>query len=343
MRFALTDDQVEFRDAVRGLLADTCPPEAVRAAWAVGREDSEGADADTPDGRVPGAWAALADMGVLGLMVPESAGGLGMTDEDMVPLLMEAGRVGLPDPLSSTAYVAAAQLAAVGGFDDELAQLAAGDLSVSVGFGSKCLVPNAETADVFLLADALGTGGAHLVPAGSERVVPVDSVDGTRDLARVTWEPSAGQPAGTAQDLLDRAALGAAAQLVGLGRTMVEMTVAYAAERQQFGVPIGSFQAVKHHLANASMGIEFAEPLVLRAANSLTHGDPDASVHVSMAKAKASDAAKAAASVALQCHGGIGYTVEYDLHLYMKRAWALAVEAGDAEFHRTRVRSFLLG
>ncbi|MFM7069114.1 MAG: acyl-CoA dehydrogenase family protein, partial [Actinomycetes bacterium] len=133
------------------------------------------------------------------------------------------------------------------------------------------------------------------------------------------------------------------AMLVGVGRTLVEMTVGYVGERQQFGVPIGSFQAVKHHLADASLAVEFAEPLVLRAANSLATGHPDASVHASMAKAKASDAARRAASTALQCHGAIGYTVEYDLHLFMKRAWALAVEAGDAEFHRGRIRTALLG
>ncbi|MFM7062170.1 MAG: acyl-CoA dehydrogenase family protein, partial [Actinomycetes bacterium] len=124
---------------------------------------------------------------------------------------------------------------------------------------------------------------------------------------------------------------------------MLDITVLYATERQQFGVPIGSFQAVKHHLADASLAVEFAQPLVLRAANSLALGDPDAAAHVSMAKAKASEAAKGAVATSLQVHGAIGYTVEYDLHLYMKRAWALAVEAGDAEFHRSRVRSFLLG
>jgi PAS domain-containing protein len=88
---------------------------------------------------------------------------------------------------------------------------------------------------------------------------------------------------------------------------------------------------------------EFAEPLALRAANSLTNNLPDVAVHASMAKAKASDAARSAAAASLQCHGAIGYTVEYDLHLYMKRAWALAAEAGDSEFHRARVRPYLLG
>ena len=108
-------------------------------------------------------------------------------------------------------------------------------------------------------------------------------------------------------------------------------------------MPIGSFQAVKHQLADASLAVEFASPLVLRAANSLAHGDPAAPVHVSMAKAKASDAARAAAATSLQVHGAIGYTVEYDLHLFMKRAWALGSRYGDPAFHRRRVRSAALG
>ena len=122
---------------------------------------------------------------------------------------------------------------------------------------------------------------------------------------------------------------------------MLAMTVAYASERRQFGVPIGSFQAVKHQLADASLAVAFAAPLVLRAANSLAHGDPDAGLHVSMAKAKASSAARTAADASLQCHGAIGYTVEYDLHLFMKRAWALSAQAGGPDQHRARVRAAL--
>lgn len=266
-----------------------------------------------------------------------------MGDEDMVPLLVEAGRAGLPDPLASTAYVAPGQLAPLGGFDDVLAGTASGAATVAVGFGPDAVVAAAGGADWFLLADDLGAGGAHLLEAGAVRREPLVAVDGSRDLARVSWSAADGRPAGTAADLLTRAATGAAAVLVGLGRTMVDMTVAYVGERQQFGVPVGSFQAVKHRLADAALAVDFAEPLVLRAANSLVAGDPDAAVHASMAKAKASDAARGAAAAALQCHGAIGYTVEYDLHLFMKRAWALAVEAGDAELHRARVRDHLLG
>ncbi len=347
MRFALSDEQIEFRDAVRGLLADTCGPDDIRAAWA----DAElaGGGPGGGDGTVPGAWDALGAMGVLGIQVPEDRDGLGMTDEDLVPLLIEVGRAGLPDPVSSTAGVAVGLLrdAAPAGIAAEwLPRIAAGDVRVGVGFGATPSITAARRCDVFLLADR---GEVHLVEPSGVELTDLDSVDGARHLARVTWTPSdatlvVGGDDGfaAANTAFDRAALGGAAMLLGLSRTMLDMTVLYAVERQQFGVPIGSFQAVKHQLADASLAVEFVEPLVLRAANSLALGDPDAGVHVSMAKAKASTAATAAAATSLQVHGAIGYTVECDLHLYMKRAWALAARYGDAEFHRRRVRTGVL-
>ena len=129
----------------------------------------------------------------------------------------------------------------------------------------------------------------------------------------------------------DPAALAAAAQLLGLGDAMIAMTVGYVKERRQFGVPVGSFQAVKHQLADALKEMAFARPAVWRAAHTL---DP---VHVSMAKAMASDAASFTARRALQCHGAIGYTVEYELHRYLKQTWALARSFGDAAHHRETI------
>ena len=126
-------------------------------------------------------------------------------------------------------------------------------------------------------------------------------------------------------------ALAAAAQLLGLGHRMLALTVDYVKERKQFGVPVGSFQAVKHQLADCLKELAFARPVVWRAAHTL---DP---VHVSMAKAMASDAASFTARRALQCHGAIGYTVEYELHRYLKQTWVLARSYGDAAFHREQI------
>ena len=139
----------------------------------------------------------------------------------------------------------------------------------------------------------------------------------------------------TMGDDAGRLALGAAAQLVGLGQRMLDLTVDYVKQREQFGVPIGSFQAVKHHLADALKELAFARPAVLRAGATMEARD------ISMAKALASDAASLTGRQALQCHGAIGYTVEYDLHLYLKRAEALARTWGDAAWHRRRVATAL--
>jgi alkylation response protein AidB-like acyl-CoA dehydrogenase len=161
------------------------------------------------------------------------------------------------------------------------------------------------------------------------------SVDGARRVFEVRGTGNAQSPDALAA-AFDRGAIGLAAQQCGLAQRMLDLTAEYAKERRQFGVPIGSFQAVKHHLANARVALEFARPLVYRAAATL---DP---VHASMAKSKADEAALTTAKVALQCHGAIGYTTEYDLHLYMKRAWVLARSSGDARFHRDRVGAAIL-
>jgi hypothetical protein len=139
----------------------------------------------------------------------------------------------------------------------------------------------------------------------------------------------------------DRGAWGTAAVLVGLAQRMLDLTTEYVKERHQFGVPVGSFQAVKHHLADAALQLEFARPAVYRAAWSLAVRDNDRSRDVSMAKAMASDAAQFVGRQALQCQGAIGYTVESDLHLYLKRSWALARSWGDAWWHRDRVGALL--
>ena len=137
--------------------------------------------------------------------------------------------------------------------------------------------------------------------------------------------------------LADRAAAGSAALLIGLAERMLAMAAAYAKERHQFGKPIGSFQAVKHLLADARVALEFARPATYRAAWSLATAQPTLSHDASMAKAMASDAADLAARVALQVHGAIGYTWECDLHFFLKQTWALSRAWGDAATHRRLV------
>ena len=318
MDFSFTDDQLAFRDAVRELLAKECPPAAVRDAWT------------NADGRSGKAWTALGEMGVLGALVAESEGGLGLTELDVVLLAEETGRFALPEPFVEHVLVGAPIAA------PEHAGVASGELTITAG---DPLVPYGRAAElvVVLAPNAVLAVGNGATFAGCE------SVDHSRRLVRLLdapdFRPLTRQEISTA---FWRGNLGYAAQLLGLARCMLEQTVEYVGERKQFGVPIGSFQAIKHQLADVRIGIEFAAPLVYRAAHSLATGDPDAAVHTSMAKARTADAAMLAARVALQCHGAIGYSYEHDLHLWMKRTWALARAWGDAAWHRDRVARAIL-
>jgi alkylation response protein AidB-like acyl-CoA dehydrogenase len=332
MRFAFGPEQNMFRDTARDLLAKHCPPAAVRGAWA------------ERSGRVPGLWARLAEVGLVGLTVPEAFGGLGMGELDLVQILEEAGRAALAEPLLETTAVGAPLLldaAPTALREAWLPRVAAGEAVIAVGLDGSRYVAFASEADLLILEHQ---GELHAVPRADVALTAQPSVDGSRRLASVAWTPTAstrfatGQGAKRARDAaFDRGALAASAELIGLARRMLDMTVEYVKVRRQFGVPIGSFQAVKHHLADALVAIELARPVVVRAAYSLAHADPAGSVHVSMAKSQASEAALLVARAALQCHGAIGYTVEYDLHLWMKRAWALAAAWGDAASHRARV------
>ena len=207
-------------------------------------------------------------------------------------------------------------------------------------------IPGAVGADLYILEHTAADGSAeiHAVPAEEVSVTSVESLDPTRHLGTVDWAPTRATlvdtgPAaeGSLALLADQAALGTAAELVGLADRMITITADYAKERKQFGRPIGSFQAVKHLLAGAQVKLEFARPVTYAAAWSSAHREPDASRRASMAKAYAAEAATEAARVSLQVHGAIGYTWECDLHLFLKRAWALVPAWGDAAEHRNKV------
>ena len=312
MRFAFDDDQLAMRDAVRDFLEKECTPDVVRAAWT------------NADGR-SGLWAKLGELGLLGVLAPEADGGFGGDFLDLVLLLEETGRTALPEPVVEHAAVALPLL-----HGDDIAAAASGAITATAALPELGLAPYAETADLVLTGDGVADRRTLTLEARP-------AVDGSRRLCALGAAPLASDG-----DAFDRGALGAAAQLVGLAQRMLDMSVEYASQRHQFGAPIGSFQAIKHKLADVRLALEFARPVVYRAAHSVAHGDPDRATHVSMAKAYASDAALLAARHALQVHGAIGYSYEHDLHLWMKRAWALAATWGDAAWHRARVGRAIL-
>lgn len=314
MFFAFDDDQQAFAGATRAVLTDHCGPDVVRAAW------------QAPPGQLDRTvWNQLVQLGVTALLIDEQRGGMGLDEVWAALVLEEVGKTALPHPLVETVIVAAA-------FDPSVMD---GTL-ISTNLGGPN-VPCAADADRLLLVDDHGQR-LHLVDRDSVELVPLTAVDRSRRLATVVWSPTddsvVTDDAGEIALARDRGVFGSAAVLLGLADTMLQMTAAYVRERHQFGVPVGSFQAVKHQLADALMLIAFARPAVHRAAWSIAQHEPTRSRDVSMAKALASDAAGKVARAALQCHGAIGYTVEHDLHLYLKRALALSRCWGSAEQHR---------
>jgi hypothetical protein len=343
VRFAFTEEQNELRAAVAQVLERECTTADLRAV-----AESDGLDIAA--GRGAERWSVLREVGADALLVAEDHDGLGLTAVELVGVLEEAGRVAQPEPLGESACLAAPVLgravrAGVGGVDVTASGVVA---SSAVGAGGICRTPRVAGAfgseRLVLCTEHAGEWTIYAVDSREVEVAHSPGLDQTRPLAEVTWAASAsslalgGDAAALAVgDLADRGAFAAAAQLLGLADRMITMSAEYVSARHQFGVPVGSFQAVKHHLANARVRLEFARPAVYRAAWSLATGDPDRSEHCSMAKALASDAADLAARVGLQVHGAIGYTWECDLHFFMKRAWALSAEWGSARVQRSRV------
>ena len=336
MDFRFGEDPLLFQSAVRDFLAKEHPPEAARAAWQL------------PGARDAALWRKLAGVGVPGLLVPEAHGGLGLDEVSGVLIQEEAGRAALGGPLLATTAVATPLLAALGGALAEswLPRIAAGEAAVAVGHPALRFVEDAEIAELLLLpqGDAL-----YAVSRAAARVTPQPVTDPARRIASVEFDAARGErvASGAAarallDAALDRGALAAAAQSLGACDRMIELSVTYSSQREQFGKPIGSYQAVKHMLANAKVKLEYARPVVQRAADSVARGAALRPIHVSMAKLAACEAARFAARMALQCHGAIGYTWEQDLHLFMRRAWSLDQGWGRAPFHLARVRAAIL-
>jgi alkylation response protein AidB-like acyl-CoA dehydrogenase len=336
MDFRFTEDQLTFRDAVRDFLDGECTPARIRPLM-------DSADAGAAQYR-----AQLAELGLAGLVLAEEHGGLGLGEIDAVLPAEECGRAAVPGALFDSIAVAAPLLAAASPAlgAEWLPQVAAGTATLAVGHSVNPFVLDAGIADLFLLGS---DSEIHAVPRAAVSISPLPSVDPLRRPAKVDWSPSPDTliaQGDRARDLwataLDQAALYAAADLIGATQRMLDMAVEYAKNREQFGRPIGSFQAVKHLLADVQVKLTFARPVVYYAAYALAHGLPDRSVRVSHAKAAASDAATLAARRTLQTHGAMGYTFEYDLQIWLKRAWAGAACWGTAAWHRGRIGQAIL-
>ncbi|WP_301146752.1 acyl-CoA dehydrogenase family protein [Mycobacterium simiae] len=314
MKFALDEQQRDFAASIDAALGGADLPGAVRA-WS---------DGDLAPGRK--VWEQLADLGVTALAVPEKFDGLDAHPVDQVVALERLGRWCVPGPVTESIAVAPVLLAEQA---DHSAALSSGELIATVALPPEMSrAVDAHAAGLVLLA---GGDGVSAATAGACQ----RSVDPSRRLYDVTATGAPWQA--DIQRAYEFGALATAAQLIGAAEALRSDTVAYAKQRSQFGRVIGSYQAIKHKLADVHIAIELARPLVYGAALALADELSTAARDVSAAKAAAADAGLLAARSALQTHGAIGFTQEHDLSLWLLRVQALRSAWGTPEVHKRRV------
>jgi alkylation response protein AidB-like acyl-CoA dehydrogenase len=338
MFFALDDDQREFDAAVRSYLAERFDLEAVRAV----------VEAPESDGHPASLWKAAAEQGWLAVTVPEEHDGLGLGLLEAQVIARALGAGVAPGPWRGT--VLAAEAVRLAGSDEQkaawLPRLASGDAvgAFTLRGTAPGVLPAVEYGAVADVVVARSADGLVLVEGAAAR--PRGSYDGTTRLADLDAGAGTALPGATPDvvaDLTARATVLVAADLAGIAREAITRTVAYDRERQQFGVPVGSFQAIKHALADLHVAVTLAEHAVLYAAHAVDARLEDADLAVAVAKAKCSDAAFDATAAMIQYHGGIGYTWEHEAHFFYKRAKRLSNLFGDAEAHRARIAELTIG
>src|SRR3954470_11758182 len=361
MEFALSDEQRALQDAVRSYLRDRFGPTQVRAVY----EDPAG------DGDPAELWKAMGEQGWLAVLVPEEHDGMGLGLLDASVIAREFGAMTTPGPWLGT--VLAAEAIRLAGSPDQqkswLSRLASGEVRGAVALhkpgsspvpgnapatasggtlsGQLGLVEYAHVADVLIVAAA---DGLYLVDPSTSGVTLTrcESLDRTTRTSTVELEGAAGErlegsSPEVLQELLDRAAVLVANDLAGIARKALTETVEYDKTRVQFGKPVGSFQAIKHDLADLHVMVTMAEHAATYAAYAVDVDAPDKTLAASIAKAKAGDTASTATGAMIQYHGGIGYTWEHDAHFYLKRAKRLEYAFGDATQHRERIATLAIG
>jgi alkylation response protein AidB-like acyl-CoA dehydrogenase len=331
MDFGLTDDQREIQRTARELLTERAKPERVREHAESGRTDER-------------LWSELCELGWPGIAIAEEHGGQGLGRVELSILCEELGRAVAPVPFLPS--VLAATLIEHAGSDPQrerwLEGLASGAKIGAVGLardGVAELVIGAPEAHVVVLVEG---EQARVLAADELELTPLAAIDPTRTAAGVSSPAGAGETlAGDSAAGVDRAIVAVASELVGVCDRSLEMTVAYVKERKQFGVPVGSYQAVSHRCAQMLLDTEKARCTAAFAAWT-ADADPERLAEAAaMAKAAASDAGREVTASAIQAHGGIGFTWEADVHWLYKRAQLDAALLGGAKFHRARLAAIL--
>src|SRR5262245_15719414 len=372
MDFGFSEEQEMLRSSARDFLAKEAPMTYVRKMM----EDEVGFTGNL--------WKKMADLGWMGLILPEEYGGSGLDFVDLIVVLEEMGRVVLPGPFFSTVVLGGVALLK-GGSDALkhalLPKLASGDLKVTLaqlepsgrwdadgiqlaakadggGFvltGTKLFVPDAHVADEMVVAartpGSKGRDGISLflvdARAAGITTTQLKTMDQTRKLAEVVLK-DVGVPADRVlgkvgggwvllDRIVDRGKVGLCAEMCGGAQRVLEMSVDYAKVREQFGKPIGSFQAIQHKCANMLVEVESSKSVTYYAAWAVANDVAEAPLAAAMAKAYCSDAYRHVSGEGIQIHGGIGFTWEHDMHIYFKRAKSSEVTFGDATWNRELV------
>ncbi|CAA0080651.1 Acyl-CoA dehydrogenase FadE34 [Mycolicibacterium vanbaalenii] len=310
----MTEERELLRETVAALVEKHATPESVREAM------------DSPRGYDESLWQMLCEqVGVAALVVPEESGGAGGEVADAAVALEELGRSLVPTPLWGTTLAELALLSADEPDTDSLEKLAEGSSIGAVVFDPEYVV-NGDVADVVVAAD-----GENLTRWTKFTADPAVSMDPTRRLARV--QPAETSAIGPDPGLLDIAAILLAAEQIGAASRCLDLTVQYTKDRVQFGRPIGSFQALKHRMADLYVAVQSARAVVDEAV-----ADPSPT-SASLARLAASEAFSTVAGEAIQLHGGIAITWESDIQLYFKRAHASAQLLGPPREHLRRLES----
>ena len=335
MDFELTDEQVELQGVVHDVVARECPPSLVRAVVAGGDEDAA-------------LWKTYVELDWPSLTVPEADGGLGFSAIELALVLEELGWVSDPTPFLATTSQYVPLVRACGG-GELLAAVCTGTTGAvawdGVVIDGGALRGTARTVLDGDRADELAVvtpDAVYVVPSADVQATRTPAFDGTLHVADVTFDgvtvPAdrtfTGVDAGRARD---EALVGMAATMVGASQRILDLVLEHVKSRHQFGVPIGSFQAVKHMAVDVYVAIQRARALVQYAALTIAEDDPRRTVAASMAKAAAGDCQRITARHGVQLFGGLGFTWENDLQLYLRRAKAGELLLGGAAEHRAVV------
>ena len=357
MDFDFSAEQYGLRDEARRFLERQCPPSHAREFL------------DDPSGWSRDLWKQMSDLGWMALPFPEQYGGLGQSFLDLVLLLGELGRAVAPVPfLSSVAWCG--QIILSQGSEEQraryLPQIASGDRIAALALaeqphglggnsieihaiedgggwrisGEKKYVLDAPAADLFLVAACVGEENRWFIVEEAARVTPHTTYDLTRPVGTVAFDNAVAEPLEGGHTLfpgLQFATAALCAEMVGTAQKILDITVEYSKQREQFGRPIGSFQAIKHKCAEMATELEAARAAAYYSCWAIATGAEDGVLSTHIAKSYCSDQLAHLAGEGVQGHGGIAFTWEHDMHLYLKRVKTQQVLLGDGAFHRERI------